>query len=188
MQPSAEVVAGVADIWVLDGSAVYAEMVREMLEAEDDLSCPCCFRTGESLLEHLDGNPAPDAILVDIALPGTSGIDIVEAIHRRSPSTPIVLLTVSEDHECILRAMCAGASGCLLKISHPAEIVLAVREVLDGDAPMTPRIARRILNLFTQLHPPRHDSGLTDRDREVLKRLVIGSADLLVPTLAVEGQ
>jgi DNA-binding NarL/FixJ family response regulator len=187
MQPSAEVVAGVADIWVLDGNAVYAEMVREVIEAEDDLSCPRCFRTAESLLEYLDGHPAPDAILVDVALQAASAIDIVEVIHSRSPSTHIVLLTVSEDHDCLLRAMSAGASGCLLKISLPTEIVRAIREVLDGGAPMTPRIARRILNLFTQFHPPRHDAGLTDREREVLKHLVIGSADLLIPTFAVEG-
>lgn len=188
MQLEAEAVAGVADIWVLDGSSVYAEMVREMIEAEDDLSCPRCFRTAESFLEYLDGHRAPDAILVDVALQGASAIDIVEAIHSRSPSTPIVLLTVSEDHDCLLRAMSAGASGCLLKMSHPAEIVLAIREVLDGGTPMTPWIARRILSLFTQPRTPRHDPGLTDRELEVLTQMVIGSADLLILTSAAEGQ
>jgi DNA-binding NarL/FixJ family response regulator len=174
MQPSVETGVKVANVWVLEDSPEYAETVQELIDAQEGLSCSHWFRTGESLLEHLNAHFAPEAMLVDIGLPGMSGIEVVEAIHGRSPSTQMVMLTISEDNDRIFRAICAGASGYLLKTSRPKTIVDAVREALEGGAPMTPQIARRVLSLFTQYQAPRHDYSLTDREREVLAEMIDG--------------
>jgi DNA-binding NarL/FixJ family response regulator len=85
-----------------------------------------------------------------------------------------VVLTVYEDDDKIFRAICAGASGYLLKGSAAEVIVNSVREALSGGAPMTPRIASRVLTLFTQFAPKQADYGLSEREREILRLIVAG--------------
>jgi DNA-binding NarL/FixJ family response regulator len=126
------------------------------------------------MLEFLNHHFAPDVVLVDIGLPGMSGIEVVHRLHRLAPDTRLVMLTIHEDNDRIFEAICAGACGYLLKTALPDAIIQAVREALQGGAPMTPQIARRVLNLFTQVRAPAWDYDLTDREREVLRELIGG--------------
>jgi DNA-binding NarL/FixJ family response regulator len=158
----------------VEDSAEYAQTVQELLEQADDLACPHTFSSGEDLLAHLNGHFAPEVILVDIGLPGMNGIEVVKRVHGFSPATLLVMLTIHEDNDRIFEAICAGARGYMLKTAHPEEILSSIREVVKGGAPMTPAIARRVLNLFTQVRAPRWDYQLTEREREVLGELVAG--------------
>jgi DNA-binding NarL/FixJ family response regulator len=163
-----------ASIWIVEDSADYAATVHQLLNQADDLTCAHSFRSGEDLLSYLNEHFAPDVLLVDIGLPGISGIEVVRRVHGFSPATLLVMLTIHEDNDRIFEAICAGATGYLLKTATPEEILSSIREVLKGGAPMTPAIARRVLNLFTQIRAPRWDYQLTDRERDVLAQLVEG--------------
>lgn len=174
MQPSIRPTPQLASIWIVEDSVDYAQTVQELLADADDLVCQHVFHSGEDLLAYMNGHLSPDVMLVDIGLPGISGIDVVKRVHGFSPATHLVMLTIHEDNDRIFEAICAGATGYLLKTARPEEILSSIREVMRGGAPMTPAIARRVLNLFTQVRAPRWDYQLTDREREVLGELVAG--------------
>src|SRR5260370_26123751 len=121
------------------------------------------------------GRDLPDVALVDIGLPGISGIEGIRLLNDRYPGLPVLVLTVYNDDERIFEAMCAGACGYLLKKTPRARIVECIREVLDGGAPMSPEVARRVVELFRQFRPP-HDSGyqLTVQELPLLALLADG--------------
>jgi DNA-binding NarL/FixJ family response regulator len=114
-------------------------------------------------------------ILTDIGLPGMSGIDGIRAIRERMPAVPILALTVYDSDEQVFRALCAGASGYLLKNTPPARLLESLREAAAGGAPMSPEVARRVLRLFREFQPPVQASyHLTPQEHELLKLLVEG--------------
>ena len=164
----------VADVWIVEDNVEYGEIVQELVEGAPGLTAPRVFGSGEELFEFLNHHFAPAVLLVDIGLPGMSGIEIVGRVSRFAPSTQMVMLTIHEDNDRIFEAICAGACGYLLKTATPEAIIDSVREALAGGAPMTPVIARRVLNLLTQVRAPRWDYALTDRERDVLRELVEG--------------
>ncbi|HTS29654.1 MAG TPA: response regulator transcription factor [Bryobacteraceae bacterium] len=117
----------------------------------------------------------PDVALVDIGLPGMSGIEGLSLLRQRYPGTALLMLTVYEDDERIFQALCAGASGYLLKKTAPAKLLESLAEVLHGGAPMSPEVARRVLGLFREIRPPeRVDYNLTPHELRLLKLLVEG--------------
>ena len=107
-------------------------------------------------LVALESESPPDVILMDISLPGMSGIEGMQKVHALSPKTTIVMLTVHEDNDRIFEAICAGAGGYLLKPSTPAAIVDAVRSAQRGGAVINPQIANRVLGMFSRLSRLRH--------------------------------
>jgi len=116
-----------------------------------------------------------DMVLTDIGLPGMSGIDGIRILRERFPDLPILALTVYNDDDKVFQALCAGASGYLLKNTPPARLLDSIREVLDGGAPMSPEVARRVIRLFRDFRPPDHaDYQLTAQETELLKLLVEG--------------
>jgi DNA-binding NarL/FixJ family response regulator len=117
---------------------------------------------------------APDLILLDVGLPGMSGLDGIRLIKERSPNALVVILTVFEDDDKVFSAICAGAAGYLLKTSSVTEITQAVRDALAGGSPMTSRIARRVLDMFSKLAPKQSDYGLSDREKEILQLMTTG--------------
>jgi DNA-binding NarL/FixJ family response regulator len=173
MQPNARV-SQTASVWIVEDSADYAQTVQDVLDEAPDLSCQRSFRSGEDVLDHLSEHFAPEVLLVDIGLPGINGIEVAREVHGNSPTTLVVMLTIHDDNDKIFDAICAGATGYLLKTARPDEILAAIREGLRGGAPMTPAIARRVLNLFKQIRGPRWNYQLTDRERDVLTELVAG--------------
>lgn len=113
---------------------------------------------------------APDVVLADIGLPGMSGIEGVRRIRESTPSAQILMLTVYSDNDHIFEAICAGASGYLLKDTPPARLLDALRELRAGGAPMTPEVALKTVTMFRKIAPPRDPSHrLSPREMGVLE-------------------
>jgi len=128
----------------------------------------------EEALDKIGAN-LPDVVLADIGLPGMNGIDGVRLLKERYSSLTVLMLTVYEDDERIFDALCAGASGYLVKKTPPARLLESIREALDGGAPMSPEIASRVVRLFRQIRPPdKVDYHLTPHELRLLKLLVEG--------------
>jgi DNA-binding NarL/FixJ family response regulator len=163
-----------AVVWLIEDNDAYRRTIRRVINRLDGLSCPADFAWCEGALEALRNGDAPDVILLDVGLPGMSGLDGIRAIKCISPVTQVIMLTVFDDQEKIFQALCAGASGYLLKSSPQQKIGDSIREVLGGGAPMTPSIAHKVLEMFTRLVVPKDDHGLTVREREILDLMVEG--------------
>jgi DNA-binding NarL/FixJ family response regulator len=160
---------------------VIIEDVREMREGlavlvngTPGFRCAASYRTMEDALRDIDAS-RPDVILTDIGLPGMDGIAGTRILRERCPTAPILALSVYDDDDNVFNAICAGASGYLLKNTAPARLLESLREVVDGGAPMSPEIARRVVTLFRQFRPrPRAACHLTPQETELLKLMVEG--------------
>jgi CheY-like chemotaxis protein len=118
----------------------------------------------------------PDVVLMDINLPGMSGIDCVRRLKARLPDVQVLMVTVYDDGDRVFKALLAGANGYLLKASIAEDIVPAVRDVMRGGAPLNSFIARKVVQFFRQRPPePKDDAGLTAREVEVLELLAQGT-------------
>src|SRR5688572_32257916 len=117
----------------------------------------------------------PDIALVDIGLPGMSGIDGIRILKARHPALVLLALTVYDDDDRIFQALCAGANGYLLKKTPPARLLESLREALDGGAPMSPEVARQVIAEFRKTGRVKdEDYGLTPHETRLLKLLVEG--------------
>ncbi len=161
-------------LWIVEDHASFRRTLVRLLSTETDLQCTCDFDSCEKLLASLSASNAPDLILLDVGLPGMSGLDGIRLIKERVPQTLVVILTVFEDDDKVFQAICAGAAGYLLKTSSGADITQAVRDALAGGSPMNPRIARRVLDMFSKLAPKQRDYGLSDREKEILQLMTTG--------------
>jgi DNA-binding NarL/FixJ family response regulator len=118
------------------------------------------------------GDDPPDVALVDIGLPGMSGIEGGRILKGRFPGLVVLMLTVYKDDERIFQAICAGASGYLLKTTPPAKLLEGVREAIAGGAPMSPEVARRVIELFREHRPPEQSpEQLTPQEHKLLELL-----------------
>jgi DNA-binding NarL/FixJ family response regulator len=136
--------------------------------------CACACASAEEALRLIPRSP-PDVVLMDIQLPGMSGITCTAALTAALPSVPVMMLTVHEDADEVFDALKAGASGYLLKRSDPAELLEAITDLYHGGAPMTSEIARKVIQAFHHAKAPEHPQDrLTVREREVLECLAKG--------------
>jgi len=162
-------------VWLIEDHADSRRVLARVLNRSGNLLCPCAFATCEEALAALGTNPPPDVVLLDIGLPGMNGIEGIPRIKALAPATHIIILTVFDDQEKVFNAICAGASGYLLKNTDEDAIVNAVREVLEGGSPINPRVARLVLKMFaSRAAPSKHEYGLSSREREVLELMVQG--------------
>jgi DNA-binding NarL/FixJ family response regulator len=146
----------------------------EIIESFGGFKCVCTCASAEEGVRVIPG-ARPDVILMDIRLPRMSGIECTSRLKELLPSTPIVILTVLDDDELIFHALEAGADGYLLKRSKPADLRAALLDVLNGGAPMSSAIARRVVRSFRR--PPANPSNeahLSPREIEVLSLLSRG--------------
>jgi len=133
-----------------------------------------CYDRCETLLEELE-DTVPQVILMDIGLPGMSGIEGVRQVKKVLLETHILMLTIYEDDAQVFQAVCAGADGYLLKKSSPIDILQAINDVVEGGVPMTPSIAQKVIKMFRNFAPKTEQcEGLTSREYDVLKALVDG--------------
>ncbi len=164
----------VATVWITEDHAPFRRTLAKLLSAEEGLRVTAQFDSSEALLAALAEPEKPALLLLDVGLPGRSGLEVLHLIKEKSPRTLVIILTVFEDDEKIFQAICAGACGYLLKTSASAEIVQALRDALAGGSPMNPRIARRVLEMFSKLAPRHADYGLSDREKEMLQLMTAG--------------
>ena len=132
------------------------------------------YETAEELIDNFQ-RIRPEVVLMDIGLPGMSGIEAIEKLKRQVSRVEIVVLSIFEDDDNVFRAICAGASGYIAKPASPQQLTDAVEHAFGGGTPMSPHIARKVLEMFKKnIPPPQADYNLTPRELEILDRLVQG--------------
>jgi DNA-binding NarL/FixJ family response regulator len=150
------------------------KQLAEILRSAPDIECLATYASGEEALKSI---PAldPDIVLMDIRLPGMSGIECVTKLKKIDPTLQILMVTIYEDSERIFKALKAGASGYLLKSSPPSQLLDSVRDVFAGGAPMSSQIARKVVQHFYLLGPtPLQEENLSPREQQVLGLLASG--------------
>lgn len=145
-----------------------------LINGTDGFRCCGAYRTMEEALDKIKGE-VEDVVLSDIGLPGMSGIEGIRILKERYPNLLLLMLSVYDDDERIFDALCAGACGYLLKRTSPARLIECLKEAVQGGAPMSPEVARRVVALFRDIRPPeRADYQLTPHETRLLKLLVEG--------------
>jgi DNA-binding NarL/FixJ family response regulator len=145
-----------------------------LIDGTPGFQCTGRFRSAEEAIEKIKDGPL-HVVLVDIGLPGMSGIEVVRVLKERYPDLCLLILTVYDDDNRVFEALCAGASGYLLKKTPPARLLDSLREAVQGGAPMSPEIARRVVELFREIRPAdQFDEQLTAHELRLLKLLVQG--------------
>lgn len=146
-----------------------------LIDGSNGFTCAGAYPDCSDILEHLD-KMKPDVLLMDIAMPGMSGIEAVSLVRSQYPEMKILMQTIFEDTEKIFSSICAGASGYILKNTAPARILEAIREAYEGGAPMSPSIAAKVLKIVQVASTPApvHNFHLSEREKEILACLVKG--------------
>ena len=160
------------NVWLVEDNALYRRTIAQVIDEAEGMRCERAFDSCEAMLEALNRHFAPEVLFMDIGLPGLSGVEGVKRIKTRSPATQVIVLTVHEDNDTIFEAVCAGATGYLLKTEPADRIIEAIEEVRRGGAPMNAQIARRVLAMFAQMTKPAYDYHLSEREKEILELLV----------------
>ena len=162
------------DVWVIEDNDELRATLVEVIDSDAEMMCSPNFVKCEDALAALKNESPPQIILMDIGLPGMSGIEGVRRIHSISPATQFIMLTIYEDDAKVFESLCAGANGYLLKGGSTDKIIAAIKEVQSGGAPMNAHIAKKVLTMFTHLVAPHADYALTEREKDILHLLVAG--------------
>jgi|SRR3990167_2039123 len=160
---------------IIEDDKKFLECLKILLDGSKVIKVIGAFQSGEKALDAIVNNP-PDVVIADLGLPDTSGIEVIEKIKRCLSDIDIVVLTKFNDYEHLFKAIKAGAVGYMLKDATPAEIMNAIEEVYHGHAPMSGRIARRVLEDFHNIPKTKGHNGteLTLREKEILEILSRG--------------
>lgn len=164
-------------IGIVEDSASISNNWIQVIRTQPDFYFVGAFRNG---IDAVQSMPAlkPDVILMDISLPGMSGIECVARLKTVLPRTAFLMVTVHSDNDYLFKAFQAGATGYLLKRATSAELIISIRDILNGGAPMTGEIARRVIESFSRSAPaPADDCALSDREKEVIELLARGYSD-----------
>jgi DNA-binding NarL/FixJ family response regulator len=150
------------------------EGLTALINGTRGFKCIGSYYSMEAALARI-GDEAPHVILTDIGLPGMSGIQGIEILRGRFPEVPILALTIYDNDRHVFDALCAGATGYLLKNTAPARLLESIKEAADGGAPMSPEVAHRVVRLFREFRPPESASyRLTPQETELLRLLIEG--------------
>lgn len=175
--PSSQVIT---DIGIVEDNAALGISLRKIIESDPALRCVGVWGSAEDALRKIDAF-RPHIVLMDINLPGMSGIEATARLKQHLPDIKVVMVTVYREHDQIFAALKAGACGYLLKRSTPAEVREAIHNVRGGGAPMSPEIARRVVEAFhTPFRPDPStvdDVKLSKRETEILELLCEGLAN-----------
>jgi len=169
---------------VEDDEAIRQSLVL-IVDGSPGYRCRQGFASAEAALRGLPDDP-PDVVLMDIGLPGMSGIEATRALRERLPGVDVVMLTVKDDDEAVFSSLCAGATGYLIKSMPPAQLLQSIDEVYRGGSPMSASIARRVITSFQSV--PAEATSLTRREIEILEHLCNGeSYRVIAEQLYVSG-
>lgn len=166
--------AMITNVAIVEDKSGVRENWARLINSAAGFSCPWTFNSAEAALKSLP-SCHPDVVLMDIHLPGMSGIECTLRLREILPATQVLVVTIYDDAEKIFEALKAGASGYLLKTTPPTELLQAIRDITHGGAPMTGGIARKVIEAFRQPSPASPvTANLTPRETECLKLLVEG--------------
>lgn len=155
-----------------------SEGISQFLNQQAGISCPIAEESVENLFHTIAENAQiPDVIIMDIGLPGISGIEGIRLLKNKYPQINIIMFTIHDDHDKIFQSLCSGASGYLLKNTPLPEIRDGIKLLYEGGAPMSPQIAKKTIDFFSQSITPakeKEKSVLTEREKEIVSGLVEG--------------
>jgi DNA-binding NarL/FixJ family response regulator len=168
-------------IAIVEDDDEFRQGLASLIDESEGFCCVGAYRDCETALSGV-AKEKPDVVLMDIQLPGMSGIAGVERLKQILPATDVIMLTIHKDDELVFSSLCAGATGYLVKTTKPAKILEAIRDVYEGGAPMSSNIARMIVGSFRRAT----QSPLSPREKEVLAELCKGhSYKMIAGTLFV---
>jgi DNA-binding NarL/FixJ family response regulator len=168
-------------IILCEDDAEKREYLNTLMKGYGDFEVVGAFEQGEAAVEQAAAL-SPDVVIMDIELPGISGIESARQLKEAIPDTHIIMYTIFEDDDKLFDSLCAGASGYLLKKSPPHRLVESVKEVMEGGSPMSPGIARKVVQHFHQ-NPRKLEYPLNERELSILRLLAEG---LPIKTIAGE--
>jgi len=164
----------ITTVALVEDNAGVRQTLSRWINSSRECRCACVCSTSEEALDLIPRH-RPDVVLMDIHLPGESGIVCTTRLKQRLPGLQVIILTAYKDHELIFQALKAGACGYLLKRASRADILRAIAEVQAGGAPMTGEIARHVIEVFQRPAPPGDGAvRVSPREREVLELLARG--------------
>ena len=151
------------------------EGLFQLIDGTDGFRCVGAFANCDNMLRQIE-EAKPNVVLMDIQLPGISGIEAVKILKEKFPDVKVLMETIFEDNNKIFDSICNGAEGYILKNTPPAFILSAIKEIYEGGAPMTPSVASKVLKMFKNhsFSSLKEATNLTEREREILKSLVEG--------------
>ena len=167
------------EVWLVEDNDIFATGVQRTIDRLDGMRCAGKYQSVEQAFSALESGGKPDVILLDVQLPGMDGITALSRLKSMAPGVQIVILTVFDDADKIFRAVCAGASGYVLKSSTRAEIGEAIRQVIEGGASMAPGVARKVLDTLAHHKAEKNPQSadvydVTPRQREILRLMAEG--------------
>lgn len=169
------------EVGIVEDNVKIRNLIQRYLDMQDNMSCKIAMDSVEEMLEYLKVHKPPNVMLMDIQLPGISGIKGIEIIKKEYPSVEIMMLTIYHDSHKIFDSLVAGASGYLLKHTSLPEIKESIENLVQGGAPMSPQIARKVIQHFNQPKPEhKPESDLTAREQDIVNGLVDGLSYKLI--------
>ena len=162
-------------ISIVEDNKYMREGWESVLDTEDDLCVIGSYESCEEAFDNTDISRS-DIILMDIELPGMTGIEGVKYLQDNHPDVNVIMASVFDDNQHVFDAICAGAIGYLLKKTEPEELCNAIRTAMQGGAPMTPEIARKVIRLMQPKQTGKSRVKLSDREHEILKELSTGKS------------
>jgi len=169
-----EMTTGIIKTAIIEDIGQIRDGLTTLINFTEGFRCTGSYRSVEEAIQKIRSD-APDVLLSDIGLPGMSGIEGVKILKEKYPNMLILMLTVYDDDERIFEALCAGASGYLLKRTQPSKLIENIREAVSGGAPMSPEVARKVVKLFREFTPSEPaEYDLTPHETRLLKLLTDG--------------
>jgi DNA-binding NarL/FixJ family response regulator len=166
-------------IIIFDDNEERLNSVKMLLDLSEDFDCAGTFKNANNVIEDIKATQ-PDLVLMDIDMPGQSGIEATAVIRKDYPHLPVIIQTIFEENEKIFDSLRVGANGYLLKKTGPEKFLESLREALNGGAPMTGSIAAKVLNYFAREAADKKKYNLTEREKQILGFLVKGYSYKLI--------
>lgn len=164
-------------VTIFEDNALINEGLQLLLESQPDMLMAGAFRDATGVLNKIR-KTKPDVVLMDINMPDVNGIEAVVQIKKEFPQILVMMQTIFEDDDKVFAAICGGASGYMLKGTSPDKMLDAIREMTNGGSPMSPNIARRVLQIFQNQFKTAKEEYvvLTPKEKDVLQCLVDGQS------------
>ncbi len=163
------------NICLFDDSIQIIESLTTLFNLVEDFTICASYNNAKNTVARITESKA-NMVVMDIDMPGMNGIDAIKEIRKVNREIPVIMFTVFDDEDKIFDAICAGANGYLLKNTEPSRLIEAVKEVMTGGSPMSPGIARKVINKFQLLNTTQLKTNyeLTQREKEILRLLTNG--------------
>lgn len=163
---------------IFEDNKLVRDALQAILNGTEGYTCTGAFADGSRWLQEVKRSE-PDVILMDIEMPGLNGIELSSLLLNVFPNIKILIQTVFNDTDKIFKALCAGASGYILKNEPPHKYIQAITEVYNGGSPMSPVVAKKVLSFFSNkniilISPDNNDYQLSSREKDILRMMVEG--------------